>query len=181
MKIPTKTRHSCSLAAFTLVELTIVLLVGILIATMALTLFSFQLATYRIVQTQNFLIHEAPQINNSLNRIVARANFFRLYGSLGDAESNANAVIADANVMALQFNGTGDTPDSFGVIHFDNTTNQLNYYHLQNLADLQNSTPEWTISDQVNDTVFFVENGVLRTRLIGPNGGQIVHSTTTQR
>ena len=161
--------------------MTAVLVVGTIIATMSLTLFNYQLTSYRIINSQNFIIHEAPQINNTLNRIVPRANFFRLYPTLADAESGSNATIANATVLALQFNGTAQTPDSFGVIAFDAPNNRLNYYHLASLADLATATPSWSISSQVNNVSFFVDRGVLRTRLTGPNGSQITHSTTTQR
>ena len=166
---------------FTLVEMTLMILVGTLIAGMALALFNYQLSVYRIINTQNFLIHEAPQVNNTLNRIVTRANFFRLYPTLSDAEADQNATITDAQVLALQFNGTSQTPNSFGVIAFDSANNTLNYYQLDSLAQLSTSTPAWSISSQINDADFYVENGVLRTRLTGPNGSEIIHSTTTQR
>lgn len=168
-------------SGFTLVEMTVVMLVGILIAIMSLTLFNYQLTTYKIINTQNFLIHEAPQVNNTLNRIVSRANFFRLYPTLNDAESGENATITNARVLALQFNGTNTDPNSFGVIAFDDASNKLNYYHLESMAQLSTATPAWSISSQIDDAVFYVENGVLRTKITGPNGAEIIHSTTTQR
>ena len=60
-------------SGFTLVEMTVTILVGLMVATITLTLFNSQLASYKILQTQNFLISEAPQINNTLNRIIPRA------------------------------------------------------------------------------------------------------------
>ena len=166
---------------FTLVEMTIVILVGSIIAMMSLALFNHQLTTYRIINTQNFLIHEAPQIDNSLNRITSRANFFRLYPTLNDAEAGTNATITDAKVIALQFSGIGTTADSFGVIAFDDATNRLNYSHLASMAELAAATPAWSISRQVSDANFFVQDGVLRFQLTGPNGAEIIYSTTTLR
>ena len=90
-------------SGFTLVEMTVTILVGLMVAAITLTLFNSQLASYKILQTQNFLISEAPQINNTLNRIIPRANFFRMYGSLTDAKESSNAVIADGKVIALKF------------------------------------------------------------------------------
>lgn len=162
-------------------EMTIVILVGSMIAIMSLVLFNNQLATYRIINTQNFLIHEAPQIENSLNRITSRANFFRLYPTLEDAEAGTNATITDAQVIALQFSGIAQAADSFGVIAFDSDENKLNYYHLASMAELAVATPEWSISSQVSDANFFVQNGVLRFKLTGANGAEIIYSTTTLR
>ena len=173
-------------AGFTLLEMTVVILISLVVATVSLTLFNSQLATYRIIKTQNFLISEAPQISNTLNRIITRANFFRMYQSLSDAQAGTNAVITDGRVMALQFQDP--TPDpinpsetSFGVIAFDADKKHLNYYHLSSMAELAVATPEWSISRQIEDAVFYVENGVLRTKLGGPNGEEIIYSATTQR
>jgi len=189
MKIKfTSSKSGAPVKGFTLVEMTLVMVVGIIIAVMSLTLFNYQLMAYKIIGTQNFLIHEAPQVNNTLNRIVSRANFFRLYPTLNDAETGQNATITDAKVLALKFNGTTQADDSFGVIAFDASNNQVTYYHLDSLAELANAgnaawraQNSWNISNQVNDAVFYVENGVLRTKITGPNGAEIIHSTTTQR
>ena len=176
--------------AFTLVELTVVALVGTLIATMSLVLFNTQLASFRIIRTQDFLIHEAPQIHNTLNQIIPRANFFRLYATIEDAEMDTNPVTANASVMVLEFrnniNSVGDNNNenealSYGIIAIDPNTNTLDYYNRDDLNNLDLSTPDWTISTQITGLTFFVTSGVLSTQITGPNGAQITHSTTTQR
>lgn len=160
--------------------MTLVLLVGLMVATMSLTLFNSQLMSYRILGTQNFLVSEAPQINNTLNRIIPRANFFRMYASLTDAESGNNAVISNGKVLALQFQDPANPLiRSFGIIEYDDTLNDLNYYHVDNMAQLAVRDPEWKITTQLDNAVFFVENGVLRIRLTGPNGEEITYSATT--
>jgi type II secretory pathway component PulJ len=166
----------------TLVEMTVIILVGLMVATISLTLFNSQLASYQILKTQNFLISEAPQINNSLNRIIPRANFFRMYANLADAKAGTNATITDGKVIALKFQDPANPADSsFGVIAFDRDENDLDYYHLESMAELAVATSEWSISTQLQDVIFSVENGVLRTKLSGPNGEEIIYSTTTQR
>ncbi|MDG1358779.1 MAG: hypothetical protein P8P36_11360 [Akkermansiaceae bacterium] len=166
----------------TLVEMTVIILVGLMVATISLTLFNSQLASYKILKTQNFLISEAPQINNSLNRIIPRANFFRMYSNLADAKAGTNAVITDGKVIALKFQDPADPADSsYGVIAFDATENDLDYYHLNSMAELAVASSEWSISTQLENVVFSVESGVLRTKLSGPNGEEITYSSTTQR
>ena len=49
------------------------------------------------------------------------------------------------------------------------------------MAELAVASSEWSISTQLTDVVFFVENGVLRTVLSGPNGEEVTYSATTQR
>ena len=114
-------------SGFTLVEMTLVITVGLMVAGISLTLFNSQLMAYKILGAQNFLISEAPQINNTLNRIVPRANFFRMYQSLSDAEMGSNAVITGGKVLALKFQDTAKPEDSsFGVIAYDDGTKHLN-------------------------------------------------------
>ena len=49
------------------------------------------------------------------------------------------------------------------------------------MAELAVASPEWSISRQIEDAVFYVENGVLRTKLSGPNGEEITYSASTLR
>ncbi len=176
---PKKQKNLCG---FTLIEMTVAIIVGLMLAVMSLTLFSSQLASYRILNTQNFLVSEAPQINNTLNRIVSRANFFRMYTNLADAEAGQNAVIAGGKVLALKFEDPSSTSNSsFGVIAFDSTSNNLNYYHVNSMAGLAVATPQWSITTQLSNAVFYVQTGVLRIKLTGPNSDEIIYSTTTQR
>ncbi|MCP5538331.1 MAG: prepilin-type N-terminal cleavage/methylation domain-containing protein [Akkermansiaceae bacterium] len=174
--------HNKPNSGFTLIEMTVTIVVGLMVATMALTMFNQQLASYKILKAQNFLISEAPQINNTLNRIVTRANFFRMYESLADATAGNNSVIENGKVLALKFEDAGDqSGSSFGVIAFNSSTNHLNYYHVSSMAGLAVASPQWSISTQLTDAVFYVENGVLRIKLTGPNAEEIIYSTTTQR
>lgn len=168
---------------FTLIEMTLVLTVGLMVAAISLTLFNSQLMSYKILGAQNFLISEAPQINNTLNRIIPRANFFRMYASLADARTGTGSVISGGKVLALKFQDVANPADSsFGVIAYDDEANDLNYYHVSSMAELAVVTsPSWSITTRLNDAVFYVENGVLRIKLSGPNGEEIIYSTTTQR
>ncbi|MBT8037477.1 MAG: hypothetical protein KJO21_08025 [Verrucomicrobiae bacterium] len=167
---------------FTLIELTMTISVGLMVAGMSLTLFNSQIASYKILKTQNFLVTEAPQINNTLNRIVSRANFFLMYTSLSDATSGYNSVITGGKVLALKFEDPSDSANnSFGVIAYDSTDNDLNYYHISSMAELAIANPKWSITTQLNGADFYVENGVLRIKLTGPNSEEIIYSTTTQQ
>lgn len=191
MITPTHTDHTRKLSSkvgskmipgFTLIELTMAITVGLMIATMSITLFSSQLTSYQIIKAQNFLVEESPQISNTLNSIISRANFFQMYTTLDDATTGENSVIIDGKVLALKFEDPGDTSNSsYGVIHFDATDKILNYYHVENMAELAVATPSWKISSQVSDADFFVQNGVLRITLTGPNAEAITYSATTQR
>lgn len=172
---------------YTLVELTVMILVGLIIATMTLTLLNNQIASFGIIKTQNFLVADAPQINNTLNRIVSRANSFRLYPTFTDVTNATNPTINNAQTLVLLFQSSGqagalNAAPTFGVIGFNAATNSLDYYSTNDLTTLnQNTSPSWNISKQVNNVNYNVINGVLRLTITGPNGGTITYSTTTQR
>lgn len=166
---------------FTLIEMTVAVSVGLMVSGISLVLINSQLTSYRILKSQNFLVAEAPHINNSLTQIVSRASFFRMYTDINDAISSRDAVISNGKVLALMFTSTDESEHSFGVIEFDENNNRLEYYHVSSMAELAVSSPNWTISSRVSDATFFVENGVLRIRISGSNGEEITYSTTTLR
>ena len=115
---------------FTLVELTVALLVGLMISSAALTMFTNQLASFRILKAQNFLIDEAPSIDNTLNRIISRANFFQMYTDFSALTNGEAAVITGSKALVLRFQSTGSVDptsaaaqtDGYGVITFTPNT-----------------------------------------------------------
>ena len=203
-----KNRLRSAARAFTLIELTVMALVGTLIASMSLVLFNTQVTSFQIIRTQDFLIHEAPQITNTLNQVIPRANFFRLYADPANVVTGTSPVITDANTLVLEFSNIANAAQAaeaaendlapvqttrFGVITFDPAGN-LRYYNVANLASFNRTatpagpagpatpaSPSWIISSQVTNVQFFVDQGVLRTQITGSNGSQFTHSSTTQR
>ena len=172
---------------FTIVELTVVMLIGLMISAATLGLFSNQIAMFSTLRTQNFLLRDAPQINSTLNKIVPRANAFQMFASINNL-ADANGVTADASVLALRFNSPtvaaqGDATLNFtySVIAFDAATGNLNYYNnlIAPSAINANTPPSWRISSNISNVVFFVQNGVIRARITGNSGEQITFSSTT--
>ena len=170
---------------FTLMELTVVMLIGLMIAGMTASLFTQQLSMFDILRSQNFMLREAPRINSLLNSIVSRSNAIQMYADTTDAKSASNSATDGATVIALQFQGSSIKSgksvlsESYGVIAFDSTTGKLNYYgNLDSLASLDPANPDWQLSNQIQNVAFSVTNGVLRIQLTGPNGGEINYSTT---
>jgi len=192
----TKNRLHSVAKAFTLIELTVMALVGTLIASMSLVLFNTQVTSFQIIRTQDFLVHEAPQITNTLNQVIPRASFFRLYDTPANVSTGNSPVIANANTLVLEFRNIANSAQAaeaaqngldpvqttrFGVITIDPTSNNLNYYNVADPSAFNINTPSWVISSQVSGVQFFVDQGVLRTQITGSNGSQFTHSSTTQR
>jgi len=64
---------------FTLMELTLVLSMGAMIAAILMALFNQQLAFLRVFRAQSFLNEEAPMVSMHVARIIGRADRFRLH------------------------------------------------------------------------------------------------------
>ena len=163
---------------YTLIELTLAMMMGMMLSAMVLALFNQQLAFLRIFQAQNFLTAEAPVISNYVSRVVARADGFRLYDSLGDIAAG-NPVMADAPVLLLRFR---EASGGFRacVLSYENPgTGQGLYYRVVNTGGVV-SEPQWALTTKPSDVSFSIEQGILRVRITGPNGEEIVYSGTQQ-
>ncbi|GEM_PF-402346 len=189
MKQPPQITRAQTRKGFTLLELTVVMLIGLMIATITLVLFNQQLMMFSALRTQNFMVHEAPQVNLILNKLIPKADSLLIYSTADDVKSGTPIQATTASpgkAVALRFteSNIASTTDSeldsnFGVIAFDTINKNLNYYaNLSDLSGLDTSTPSWTISSKVENASFFLENGVLRIILTGPEGGEITYSAS---
>jgi len=171
---------------FTLLELTVVMVIGLLIGSATLALFTQQINMFQAIKRQNFLLRDAPEIVGVLNKIVPRANAFQMFADI-DNVNDSSGIITGATVLALRFqdstkNASADEElkHTFAVIAFDATEGDLNYYNnLSKLSDITPDTPNWKISTNVKDATFFIENGVIRMTIVGPNDEEITYSSTT--
>lgn len=181
MKIPHQsTPPRGSRRGFTLPELATAIGLSLAIAAIMMTLLQQQISFQRIMRAQNFLVEEAPQINNSITQIMARADAFRIHNTLSEAISDANAVTAGGKVLVVGFLNPSGTRE-FGMISFEPNGGdpRLGYYHLDSSGNLTNSgDPDWLISTRVSNADFFVQNGVFRMQLTGPAGETITYSGT---
>ncbi len=165
---------------YTLIELTLAMMMGMMVAAMVLALFNQQLAFLRIFQAQNFLTNEAPIINNYLSRVVARADGFRLYNGLGDIAAG-NPVMSDASVLLLRFREPNGAFRACVLSFEDPGTGQGQglYYRVVNTGGVV-SAPQWALTTKPANVDFAIEHGILRVRLTGPNGEEIIYSGTQQ-
>ena len=160
---------------FTLIELTLAVSLGMMIAAMAMALFNQQLAFLRIYRVQDFLTEEAPVINLHVSKLVGQAERFRLHDSVADALSGANPRTTASPVVVLNFR----QPDGVvraAILAFQNLgTGPALYYYVVPVSGVM-GTPQWYISKQPSNIAFTVETGILRMTLTGPNGEVIIYS-----
>lgn len=160
---------------FTLIELSVAIMAGMVIAAMALALFNQQLAFLRIFSAQSFLTDEAPLVNMHVSKLVGKAERFRLHATLADALSGSNPRTSASPVLVLNFR----MPDGrmrAAILAYQNLgTEKALYYYLVPVSGVL-GTPQWYVTKSPQDVSFSVESGILRMTLTGPHGEQITYS-----
>ncbi|MCW1886607.1 hypothetical protein OKA04_17850 [Luteolibacter flavescens] len=165
---------------YTLVELTLAMSVGIVIAAMVMVLMNQQLAFLKIFRAQSFLVTEAPMLNNYITKIVGNADSYRLYGSIADLKAGRPPVTADATVIMLRFKEPNGTFRA-SVLSFENPNGAGSglYYRMVNSSGVL-ADPSWSLSKSPTNIRFFIEGGILRVRVTGPNGEELIYSGAVQ-
>jgi len=165
--------------AFTLVEMTIVLMMAMMIGAIVLSLFSQQMAFLRIFQAQNFITEEAPMISVYLNRLVGKADRYRLHTSLDEALTGVNPQTTSSPVCVLNFRMPNGTMRAAILSFADLGDGPALYYYIVPEAGVLTG-PQFAITSKADNVEFFMEQGILRTRLTGPQGEQLTYSGATQ-
>lgn len=170
-----KTATKINKRGFTLVELSIGILVGLLVGAMTLTMLNQQLTFLKIFRAQSFLNEEAPIISHHVSKLFINAERFRLHASLEDAISGDDPQLTDSPVVVLNFRQPDGTLRA-GILSFeDRGDGDALYYYVVPLTGVLGD-PEWAITTRPTNVSFFVESGIIRTRLTGPAGEVITFS-----
>ena len=169
---------------FTLIELSIAMMLGMATAGMVLTLFNQQLAFLKMFRNQNFLTEEAPIINNYVSRLIGKADRFRLHANRNDAMTGNNPMAGNdplnpSRVLVLNSRQPDGTIRASILEYADRGTGfALNYYLVPLNGVL--GEPQWVITKAPSDVRFQMAQGVLQVVLKGPNDELITYSGTTQ-
>lgn len=164
---------------FTLLEMTIVLMIGLMAGSMVMALFNQQLTFLRIFRAQSFISEEAPMISVYLNRLIGKADRFRLHDNVSDALAGDNPRTTTSPVCVLNFR-TPDGDMRASILSFEDRGNgPALYYYIVPESGVMGD-PQIMITNQAENVEFFMEQGILRTRLTGPQGEQLTYSGTTQ-
>lgn len=165
---------------FTLVELSVALMMGMMIGSMIIALFNQQLAFLNIYRTQNFLTEEAPVISSYVSKLVSRATRFRLHDSVDDALNGDNPRLTASPVLVLNFTQP-DGEMRAAILSFEDTADgkALYYYVVPDVGEPVK--PEWAVTESAESLDFSIEQGVLRMTIGGPAGERITYSGTMQQ
>jgi type II secretory pathway pseudopilin PulG len=174
------TNFKSSRRGFTLIELTVAIMLGMAISAMVLALFNQQMAFLKIYRAQSFLNEEAPIISMHVSRLIGKADRFRLHDSVEDALARANPRLTASPVVVLNFRQPDGTMRA-SILAFQNLGQgpALYYYVVPSSGVL--SAPQWSITNKPANVSFTMDQGVLRMILTGPAGEQIIYSGTMQQ
>lgn len=172
-------RHSLR-RGFTLVELSVAIMMGMMTGAMVMALFNQQIAFLRIYQAQSFLTDEAPMISLHVSRLVGKADRFRLHDSVEDALSGTNPRTSDSPVVVLNYRQPDGTMRASILAYQNLGTGPALYYYVVPAAGVLGD-PQWAVTTKPTDVRFTIEQGVLRMTISGPAGERITYSGTMQQ
>jgi hypothetical protein len=168
---------------FTLIELTLGLMIGVATGAMVLALSNQQLTFLKLYKAQNFLTDEAPVISMYVSRLIGKADRFRLHDSLADALAGRNPRLTASPVVVLNFRQP-DGSQQATILSFENlgTGPALNYYVVPPPPGVLGA-PQWAVtkSPTTSNVTFSMNQGILQMTLTGPAGEQITYSGTMQQ
>ena len=175
-----KSDHHSTRRGFTLIELSVAMMIGMMIGAMVLAMFNQQLAFLNIYKAQDFLSVEAPVISTYVSKLVGKADRFRLHDSLEDAKAGRNPRLTVSPVAVLNFRQPDGTMRA-SILSFEDLGDgpELNYYVVPVSGVL--GTPQWAITTKAANVEFSTDQGVLRMSITGPAGELITYSGTMQQ
>jgi hypothetical protein len=160
---------------FTLIELTVAMMVGMAIGATVLAMLNQQIAFLRIFRAQSFLHEEVPIISNHISKMVSTAERFRLHASLDDALDGTNPRLTDSPVLVMNFRQPDGTLRAGILSYEDRGQGDALYYYVVPLSGVLGA-PQWAVTSEPANVSFSVESGILRTRLTGPAGEEVTFS-----
>ena len=165
---------------YTLVELSLAVGVGMMVAAMSLMLFNQQVNFLRIFRAQDFLTREAPLVSNYASRVINNAEGYSLFTDMTALKGGDAPVLADARVLVLRFK-EADGSERASVLSFEEFDGDDGlYYRLVPSDGSALGDPSWALTKQPADVTFSVDQGILRMKLTGPNGEELIYSGTQQ-
>jgi type II secretory pathway component PulJ len=160
---------------FTILELTVAMMVGLSVGATVLAMLNQQVAFLNIFRAQSFLHEEVPIISNHVTKLLSTAERFRLHASLEDALAGANPRLTDSPVVVLNFRQPDGSVRAGILSYEDRGQGDALYYYVVPVSGVL-SSPQWAITSEPTNVTFSVESGILRTRMTGPAGEEVTFS-----
>ena len=176
---------------FTLIELSLAIMLGMATGAMVLSLFNNQMAFLKIYEKQNFLTEEAPVISMYVGKLVGKADRFRLHDSVADALAGVRVRTTPSRVVVLNYRQPDGTVRASILSFEDRGSGPALYYYVVPVNGVLGE-PQWAVTKKPTNVSFFMGDptsvvesekvqGILRMVLTGPSGERITYSGTMQQ
>lgn len=166
--------------AYTLIEMTVIMLLAMLIATTSTTMMSQQASFYSRLSAQKFVLEEAPIANSMMVRILSQADAFKIHANRAQALAGTNGLVANGSTLVIGF-AQPDGSREFALIDFTiaagDNTGALQFHKLS--EDASTIVSSWTITSGASNVTFGIQNGILIMNLTGPYGGSIQYAASS--
>jgi prepilin-type N-terminal cleavage/methylation domain-containing protein len=165
-------------SGFTLIELTLVLGISVMVATLLLGMFQAHIQMLTQAAKYNFLAQDAPFIGLLLTRTIANAEDYRIYGSGSAARSSNGTPVLTGPAVRLWMRQPNSTFRQ-AVVSFETINGHPAIYFF--MTDLSSgtfsATPNWELAGgRLTAATFDVTNtnapGILLATLTGTYNDQ---------
>lgn len=164
---------------FTILELTVAMMVGMAVGGTILAMLNQQIAFLKIFRAQSFLNEEAPIISAHVSKLLINAERFRLHDSVADALAGNNARLTESPVLLLNYRQPDGSVRAGILAWEDRGQGDALYYYVVPLSGIL-LAPEWAVTTKPTNVTFFMDSGIIRTRITGPAGEEIIFSGAMQ-
>ncbi|MFC5051632.1 type II secretion system protein [Rubritalea spongiae] len=187
MKVSTRNKKK----GYTLIELSVVMVLVIMIAGTLTSMLSQQVQFLSWWNTQKFIAEDAPLVNNMVVRLFSQADAFRVHNTQANALNGTGGTLAGGTAVMLGFSSPNGGKE-YGIINYNAANGSIEYSNVTNnngiLSIVNGDT--WTMASGVAGAVFDVSNGtlngvnvagyegVIEFTLTGPYGGQITYAAS---
>jgi len=147
---------------YTLIELSVVLVLIVLIASTLTSMLTQQVQFYTRWNTQRFIAEEAPLANNIVVRLFAKADTFRVVNNkmvLGFVQDDGTTRYGELSYAAPA------APSTLGSLE----------YSYNNGVD---APVAWDVARGISSAAFNRVGNTLQFTLTGPYGGQVTYAAT---
>lgn len=195
-------KHLRHFLGFTLLEVSIVIILTVGVASVSLAMLNNNIAAYQRISDQEFITGEAPLIGKIVSELIQEADQFELYqdhsaigGALTDGvttlDPTGGTILQSRTLILKKSNPEDGTQQVTAISMCDSTAGNstpdndpTTFGRLEFFSDVDVPTtpppaatpPNWTISTELLDATFRVEAGILRMTITGPRGESITYS-----
>ena len=171
----TRPHHQWSTAAaFSLVELSLGLaLVSGLMVTLLLML-NLHMTFVGMVRSQDFLLRDAPRVGGLLNRLLVQTDHFFIYADAAAAVDPAAVPVVSGTAVKLFFRRADGDTVARTLVFAPPAAEDAGPGTLR-LASPENPVG-WPVSRALAGATFWLEDGLLKVRLLGPRGEELTYT-----